>query len=137
RGGKNISRLITTRNLNLLDDTEAKLVSVYQMNNQEALNLLLAEIDYQELAHFEAILEDFGHYPLLLSLANAVIRKRISLGDSVLGAVEWINHTIKSFGYSAFDYLELGSHNQAIAHTIETSLEFLDADSKEKFSTLG
>ena len=121
RGGRNCARLITTRDFRIAADFHQ--VKVDKMRETEASSLLSQGVAGENCAGFAEPARRLGEWPLLLELANATLRHRVARGDTVAGALVYLDRALDRRCVTHFDQL-----NQAkIAQTIEISLESLQA----------
>ena len=121
RGGRNCTRLITTRNFRVAADFAH--VKVDEMRGLEAASLLVRGLPAADLRTFEETARRLGEWPLLLELANATLRHRVARGDTVEGAHQFLIRALERRGVTRFDPL----NEIKIARTIEMSLESLPA----------
>jgi WD40 repeat protein len=127
RAGPNCARLITTRDFRIAADFVQ--VKVDEMCGTEATQLLCRGIPYSSFQPFEETARRLGEWPLLLELANATLRHRVARGDTVDGALSYLNRALERRGVTRFDPL-----NEAkIARTIEISLESLHQGRQQYF----
>jgi len=133
RGGRQCARLITTRRLQVVTGLEASRVLVDEMGSDEALSLLLARLPFR-VAHiepFRRLTERLGEWPLLLRLASSQLRERAERGDSIEGALSFVNRSLDKKGAVAFDRTNASSRNDAVSATVAASLALLsEADQK-------
>jgi WD40 repeat protein len=137
RGGKDgCARLITTRNFTVA--AEAHRVNVDEMTPTEAVRLLTARLPCPPapLQPFGDLARRLGEWPLLLELANATLRQRLARGDSLPGALDYLNHRLDKKGVQAFDQNNAVARNQAIARTIAVSMEMLTAEEHGRYTAL-
>ena len=137
-GKKNCARLITTRRLDLVMDV--KRVHVDEMRPEESVALLTTRIpegnrprDSQPLQRLAARLMD---WPLLLKLAAGVIGARLERNDTVEGAAGYVSLAYDKRGLTAFDSKDAEKRNDAVAKSIEASLELLNQDERMRLSEL-
>ena len=139
QGGKQTcARLITTRRLDLVMDTRR--VQVDEMTLEESVALLAARLpsahkphDLQSFHHLAARLMD---WPLLLKLAASMLRARLERGDTLEGALDYANRVYERRGLSAFDSKDAVKRNDAVAKSIEATLELLDKDERTRLREL-
>lgn len=125
RGAAGCARLITTRQAQVAVDAEA--VQVGEMTSPEAVALLLARIDdfpRTELP-FSRLAQRLGEWPLLLALGGAALRQRIDRGDTIDGALDYMNRALDKRGITAFDRERAADRHAAVASTLDVSLELL------------
>ncbi len=70
-------------------------------------------------------------WPLLLKLAAGVIRGRLERDDTFEKALEYVTSVYNKYGLIAFDPKDAVERNDAVAKSIDASLEQLDKDDKE------
>jgi len=132
QGGEQTSRLITTRLFNLAVDVAEKSnrVNVAELSKDEAEEVLTSGLQPPSglLPGFRELAARLGEWPLLLQLVNRAMLKQIALGDSVEGALEWVNDVHKKQGVGAFDRENATQREEAIAKTVDLSLSLLKAD---------
>jgi len=135
-GGPGCTRLITTRSFEVA--TEASRVEVDEMTPAEAVRMLTARLSVLPTAweRFSDLAARLGAWPLLLELANAALRQRVERGDSVEGALSYLNRKLDEQGVVAFDRRNATARNQALTRTIELSLEELDTQERERYEEL-
>lgn len=136
QGGPNCSRLFTTR----IREIAAKSIQVEidQMELEEATLLLSKgfEVSQGDTESLEYLAKRLGCWPLLLELANGVLKKRINRGDNFINAIFHLNQRLDKKGVIAFDAKDPKERNQAVAKTIEVSLELLQSDERNLYMKL-
>ena len=139
-GGARCARLMTTRNAATLP-AGATLVDTTAMTPQEAQQLLLvgldaaATVDAQSLAR---LLQLLGGWPLLVNLVNGVLRQRHVVQRQPVNAA--LAHALAALGkrgVTAFDARRAEARDQAVEHTLEVSLDLLDATERARYFELG
>jgi WD40 repeat protein len=138
--GSKISALITTRDKGVLSE-EADLYSVDAMKSNEAIELLQSglvkknePIPFIELKNLASRL---GNWPLLLKLANGQLRKRISQGQTLAQALNWVERALTRKGFGALDDPNNPiTRNRAAALSLGVSLELLSPGQRTKFELL-
>src|SRR5215203_2397512 len=87
RGGKQCSRVITTRRMDVVAEAGGQRISVDQMTGDQAVALLTARLPFapKDLAPLRALARRLGEWPLLLRLAASQLRDRTDRGDSLEG----------------------------------------------------
>jgi hypothetical protein len=131
------ARLITTRNTFTLP-FEAKLVDVGTMQAEDARELLGAGLPPGQDARLVALAGQLGFWPVLLRLANRTLRQRIlhqrMPASKALDAVE---QDLARKGVLAFDpSRDVAERDQAVAATVEASLELLEAAERQRYAEL-
>jgi hypothetical protein len=137
RGGDDCVRLITTRMFHVA--TEAtEMVPVEEMTVEEAAALLTMRLEPPpaDEGPFLALADRLGQWPLMLELAESTLRQRLKRGDSLDGALAYLNQALDEEGLVAFDQRNAEQRNQAIANTIAVSLRPLSPEQKGRFVEL-
>jgi WD40 repeat protein len=136
RGGSGCVRLITTRIFEVA--SEAVRFNVDVMTATEAVQMLTTNLGrpIAETALFSDVAERLDKWPLLLEMANATLRYRLSRGDTLEGALAYLNRKLDKQGVVAFDKRNAIERHQAIASTIDISLELLDANERQRCTEL-
>lgn len=128
--------LITTRVVDTLPPN-TKRVTVDAMRRNEAVDLLSAGLPFIHKTDLIALSTRLGEWPLLLRLANGVLRHRINtLGQSPDGALGWVDKALAHRGLTAFDAHNPQSREQAVQRTLAVSLEQLDNQEIERYGEL-
>lgn len=140
RGGKRTTRLITTRNGSLLPQDVA-VSQVNAMTPDEALVLLSSGLPVSDVdqckSDLQSLAAELGEWPLLLGLANSRLRFDCRSGRPVRDAVSHAHERYHKRGVTAFDARSEQDRNNAVAATIEVSLELLSRkDDRKRFYEL-
>ncbi len=139
QGGPSCARLITTRNPTTLPERATE-VKVDAMREAEAVALLGAELQYDDSEGVGAALKllaaRLGEWPLLLKLANGVLRNRVKSGETAPAAIIYANRALDKRGLKAFDERNPIERNQAVEMTLRVSLDQLTDEDRERFSQL-
>jgi WD40 repeat protein len=127
RGGQQCARLITTRRLQVVTGVGASRVLVDEMTGDESVAMLTARLPASPSnpAPFRKLAERLGEWPLLLRLAASQLRERTERGDTVEGALAFVNRALDKRGAVAFDRANASSRNDAVATTVAASLALL------------
>jgi len=135
--GKGCDCIITTRFSDIAADAEH--VSVDEMTTNEAAELLIKKLKPRpsNLTPYKQLAKEMGEWPLLIELANGALRRRISHGDTLDGALDFIKSIWKQRGPTAFDRDNAHDRNQAVALTVSISLNLLAENEKENYLQLG
>jgi WD40 repeat protein len=136
RGGPRCARLVTTRRVDLLHG--APRVRVDEMQATEAQQLLatvlpLAAIPRRRLG---ALATRLGEWPLLLRLARGLIRARLDRGDSVDGALTFVERLLDKHGVTVFDARDASRRDDSVRRTVAASREQLDRADERRFLDL-
>ncbi len=134
RGGERCARLITTRNFDIAVQANAEQVVVDEMTSSESVKMLTARLETKpkEVAPFRKLATRLGEWPLMLELAGAQLRQRVVRGDTVEGALEWVNKALDKRGFTAFDPRSAAERNEAIGRSIDASLDLLTPQEQER-----
>jgi TIR domain-containing protein/NB-ARC domain-containing protein len=129
RGDDQCTRLITTRNVKVAAEAAdvPGRISIGELNPAEAAQLLVSRLTPPPtgLRPFRALAKRLGEWPMLLELANSTLVEQIALGETVAGALAWMNQALDRMNVVAFDREDAVARNQAIAKTVEVSLSLL------------
>lgn len=128
RVGAGCARLITTRLFEVAID--ARRIEVERMTSAEALQLLLARAGAQplELEPFRRVTKRLGEWPLPIKLAGSAIHQRIERGDTVGNALDYVARALDKRGVTAFDTQHAAAREDAVAQTVNASLDLLAPD---------
>jgi hypothetical protein len=126
RGGPNCARLVTTRQAPVA--AEGERITVDEMTSQEAVSLLVARLESApaDLQPFRKLAHRLGEWPLLLRLAGAALRQRLDRGDSLEGALRYVDRALEKRGVTAFDRERSADRHEAVASTLSMSMDLLD-----------
>jgi WD40 repeat protein len=129
--GLGCSTLVTTRHPNVLP-TGCQTVTVDAMRLVEAVETLLlglkqAPAEVQRLRQpLDTLAELVGHWPVLLGLINAWIRKDLTTGLSLEASINTIEELLEQGGITILDDLaDPESRHKAVTFTVQASLERL------------
>ncbi len=127
RGGPTSPRLVTTRQMQVA--AEGKHVTVDEMRSDEAASLLIARLGHSpdDLQPFRRLARRLGEWPLLLRLAAAALRQRLERGDTLAGALRYVDRALDKRGVIAFDRERAADRNEAVRSTLGMSLDLLAA----------
>ncbi|MGH8508925.1 MAG: NB-ARC domain-containing protein [Gammaproteobacteria bacterium] len=131
------ARLITTRNTYTLP-FEAILVDAKTMDAEDARQLLGAGLPPGQDARLIALADQLGYWPVLLRLANRTLRQRIQHQKmSASKALDAVERDLARKGVLAFDPArDALERDQAVAATVEASLELLDPAERQRYAEL-
>ena len=138
RGGKQCSRLITTRRLDVISETQAHWISVDEMTADQSIELLKARLPLvpADVAPLRALARRLGEWPLLLKLAASQLRERLDRGDSFEGALAYVNMALQRRGPVAFDRANATERSDAVGRTVRASLELLSPTDRTRCAEL-
>jgi WD40 repeat protein/transcriptional regulator with XRE-family HTH domain len=129
-GGPRCVRLITTRNEAVLPP-DVPCLPVDAMSPEEAVQLLYAHLGTQEEFRqqekaFYTLAQRLKEWPLLLGLANGILRNRVKRhGLTISQSLAHLNHALDKGGLLAFDPHEPGERRKAVALTLDASFALL------------
>ena len=136
QGGPRCARLITTRVLDAVP-TGASRVDVDAMREDEAVALVGHGLPGGAGAAFRDLASRLGEWPLLLKLANGVLHDRVRDGRQTLSnALAYVNKALDKRGLTFFDARDPSARHQAVARTIELSIERLNEAEQARFAEL-
>ncbi len=140
QGGKNTTRLITTRLANVLPQSAVR-HPVDAMTTYEAHKLLASGLppDQVELsgADLTNLARRLGHWAQFLKLVNGFLRDRVNdFGESLKVSIADANFRLDEEGLPTFDADDEADRSKAIARTINLTLRLLTETERERFSEL-
>ena len=141
RGPRNqTTRLVTTRDDRILPQDAAR-IAVDAMKSGEAQAMLSRGMPTPMAAalrpRLAALAGRLGEWPLLLGLANGVVRARMARGASPADALAYAERAIAQRGIAtAFQPDDRESRRRTAWGTLEVSLEQLGADERARFAEL-
>ena len=102
-------------------------VDVDTMSSEESAAMLTNRLEQPSanLGAFHALANRLGRWPLLLDLAGSVLRLRMAFGDTVEGALNYINHALDKKGVFSLDQANPSDRHQSMNRTIEISTRFV------------
>ncbi len=133
RGARQCARLTTTRYLNIAMDVGARQIPVSQMSTDESAHLLTSQVEMQDtyLDRVRHLPGRMGQWPLLLKLAAGQLKSRVARGDSLKGALDFLDRAVEKRGPIAFDKSNPTERHDAITSTVQASLgRFSDDDAQ-------
>jgi hypothetical protein len=140
QGGASCSRLITTRLFSIARAaaSEANRVNVAEPQADEAARILTAGVTVppESTGSVRLLTERLKRVPLLLELANRTLLEQIALGQTAAGALDWALRKYADLGVVAFDEKNARARTDAIARTVEVSLDSLK-DERQRCLELG
>ncbi|MCP4591867.1 MAG: hypothetical protein GY842_14115 [bacterium] len=136
RGGERCARLITTRDGATLP-TDARTTDVDAMQQGEAVALLGAGLPPADKDALRDLAARLGEWPLLLKLVNGQLRRRVrDYGQPLPAALADVYAALDRRGLTAFDARDSIERDQAVAKTVELSLEMLDPEERDRYGKL-
>jgi hypothetical protein len=141
QGGASTTRLVTTRNDNILPSRSVR-QRVDAMNGNEAAALIAAGLPTGQLVtqrrELNALASRLGEWPLLLKLVNGFLRNRVvDHGQALPLAIAGVNRRLDTKGLFAFDAANEADRTKAVARTIGVSSELLENSERDRFAELG
>ena len=140
RGGRQCARLITTRQLGVTSDIGSSRTVVDKMTEDQSVRMLTSRIGYSpkagDIDQLRTMAHRLGEWPLLLKLAASQLWERIERGDSLDGAIAYLNRAMDKRGVVAFDRTNTNSRHDAIASTVASSLEVFSPDNQARCAEL-
>lgn len=136
RGGKGCARLVTTRQFEVA--LGARRIDVDEMEPAEAVRLLSAGVSLPagSAGPFRDLARRLGEWPVLLKLAAATLRQRIERGETPARALEYLNQALDRRGVTAFDRTDAAERGDAVARTLEVSLDLLKEEERQRLAEL-
>jgi WD40 repeat protein len=141
QGAPQCARLVTTRNHQVLPPITQH-VPVDAMSQDEAALLLQAGIETNTASEHQQetirqLASLLGEWPLLLTLANGVLRDRVlHLHEPLTAALIYLQQALEKRGVVAFDASNAKKREEAVALTLEVSLLQLDTDERKRYEEL-
>jgi WD40 repeat protein/transcriptional regulator with XRE-family HTH domain len=141
QGGPRCAHLITTRNDQVFPAT-ARRIPVDAMRQQEAIELLQAGLGIRSRSTeqeqtFRTLASRLGEWPLLLRLANGILRERIvNLHEPVPAALVFLRKRFDKYGVVAFDAKNAQERWQAVERTLQVSLAQLNVQEMARYEEL-
>ena len=134
QGGSRCKRLILTRDLNILTTVSAAEIEVGEVTAEEAVALLTAQLKLGpgDAALLTQFAERLGRWPLALHLANTQLRKRLSQGEDIRSALDYLTQALNKDGILAFDQPNTLDSNESMARSVALSLSQLMPDELER-----
>ncbi|NUS13608.1 MAG: DUF4062 domain-containing protein [Streptomyces sp.] len=134
-GAENCARLITTRVSSILPADSVSVV-VGAMTDDEALTLLSRGLPDLPMHIAHRLFARTGRWPVLLSLVNKALRRYVAAGESAAVAGERIDERLRAKGPTALDVRRSEDRADAVAATVEASLDSLSGDDLARFLEL-
>ena len=135
QGGPNTTRLVTTRNDDVLP-FDAYRQAVDAMRDSEALALLAGGLLPEQVAaqrrDLSKLAGRLGKWPLLLRLVNGFLCERIRGKEPFAIAIAGVNERLDAKGFTVFDAGNPLERTEAVAQTVGVGLDFLEENSRIK-----
>ncbi len=138
RGGENCARLITTQYSEIALNANAKGIEVEEMTPAESEAMLVQGVDKSQVNSdlFESLAKRLGEWPLLLEVANGMLRKRIQRSATPQQAIEWITRVLINRGVLGIERDDNDTRKQGIAGTLAASIEMLEDGEQQHYVEL-
>jgi WD40 repeat protein len=134
-GGRNCTRLITTRIPDLLPAAGAR-IAVDAMSGDQARRLVADGVLGLPADVVDRLADLAGRWPVLLNLVNGVLRRRVERGQPPRRAAAEIVQALVAEGPVAFDPARPADRGRAVAATVEASMVLLDETDRERYLDL-
>jgi WD40 repeat protein len=134
RGGKSCARLFTTRDASIA--AEASSVQVDEMRDAEAVAMLVKRVPSLDPGAARELARRLGEWPLALELAAAMMRGRVSMGDSAGHAAARLLTIIEKKGVEAMQNPNAELRYRTISSVLEVSLERFGAADRRRLREL-
>jgi WD40 repeat protein len=140
QGGKRCARLITTRDEGVLPPN-AQSIPVDAMRSTEAVQLLSKGVEQvipspNDGQALQVLATRLGEWPLLLKLANGMLRERVGRGQPFTDALVYLSKALDRRGLTAFDATIAQDRHQAVRATMSVSFELLSTDEYARYKEL-
>lgn len=136
QGGPRCARVLTTRALDTVP-ANATRVDVDAMRADEAVALVGYGLPPGFEPALRALAARLGEWPLLLKLVNAALRDRVqTAGQDPAAALAFVGQALDRRGFTFFDARDSAARHQAVATTLDVSIERLSADERARFTEL-
>jgi WD40 repeat protein len=127
--------LATTRNGDTLPG-ETRKVNVDAMRQAEAVRLLCAGLQEGEGRVAQELASRLGEWALLLNLVNGVLRSRVQAGLGLKEALINAGKLYERRGVIGFDSRDAGQREEAVAKTLQASIELMRTDDRARYFDL-
>ena len=138
RGGQHCARLLTTRRLQVVTGVGASRVLVDEMTAEESVAMLTSRLPIPRPTwrRFAAWRSGWGSGRCCCGWRQSQLRERVERGDTVDGALAFVNRALDKRGAVAFDRANASSRGDAVASTVEASLAVLNAQERLRATEL-
>ena len=134
RGGKSCARLITTRNSEIAVGTRQVLVD--EMTDTESVQMLAAPVEPSVGGGLEQLPERLGNWPLMLDLGRATLAQRMDQGDTLEGALAYVDLALNEKGVGFFRNMNADERHQNVSNTPRLSVDRLKPDDRRRYLEL-
>jgi WD40 repeat protein len=136
QGGRRCARLITTRNTDTLPPNARK-VTVDAMREDEGAALLGSGLPGGNEGGLRAMSARLGDWPLLLRLANGMLRDRVQdIAQPLSDALSYLGKALERRGLTYLDAQNAVARDQAVALTINASIDCLTSEERTRYCEL-
>ena len=138
RGGDRCARLITTRFAHIAVEANAKQNTVDEMTGDQAVEMLLTRIDNHpdEREALQALAQRLGEWPLMLEIANGILRERLLMGNSFERALEWVERKLDKRGVRGIRRDDENQRKRSAYDVLAASIELLEDTETERLFEL-
>ncbi|MFD0000593.1 NB-ARC domain-containing protein [Nocardia sp. NPDC127526] len=130
-GGRDCTRLVTTRIPDLLPPTSGR-ICVDAMSPAQAQQMIADGVTGLSPEMVARLANLAGRWPVLLNLVNAALRRRTDRGQPAESAAEDIAHRLTAEGPAAFDPACAEDRGRAVAATVQASLDLLTPTDRQR-----
>jgi WD40 repeat protein len=134
-GGRLCTRLVTTRIPQLLPADGVR-ITVDVMSAGQARDLVTSGVGGLPAGAADRLAVVAGCWPVLLSLVNGVLRRRVARGKPPDQAAVEMERLLTADGPAALDPARPGERTRAVAATVEASLTLLDEGDRRRYLDL-
>ena len=135
-GAEHTTRLVTTRMEGILP-YDATPVRVDEMTGAHARRLLLAGLPTLPASIAEGLLARTGGWPLLIAIVNGALFRRIRNGNNPSATADELLQRLVDDGPTALDVASRTGREQAVAVTVQRSLDLLSDAEQLRYLLLG
>jgi WD40 repeat protein len=138
RGGERCARLITTRFAHIAVEANAKQNTVDEMTGDQAVEMLVSRIDNppDERETLKALAQRLGEWPLMLEIANGILRERLLMGNSFERALEWVERTLDKRGVNGIRRDDEVQRKRSAYDVLAASIELLEENEAQRLFEL-
>ena len=136
-GGERCARLLTTRFLDIAVDAGAAQHDVDEMSTDQAVEMLLAGIEPPaDRTPFHRLAQRLGEWPLMLEIANGMLRQRIALKNTPDKAVDYVARVLEKRGVHGIQRENDAARKRSAEDVLSASFEMLSASDRERLYEL-
>ena len=134
RGAKGCACLITTRNSEIAVGTRQVLVD--EMTDTESVQMLAAAVESSNGVGLGQLADRLGNWPLMLDLARATLAQRMDQGDTLEGALAYVDLALNEKGVGFFRNMKADERHQNVSNTLRLSIDLLEPDDRRRYLEL-